>query len=539
MVKHLGYHFTPSGLTPASVVWPVLLGKVERLVCNLSKRSFSIPTRMMLFRSLVLPRLTYTSMMIPPRPEDVKAVDKLQWKCLWNGRNHGLVNRATCLRPTTSGGLGAINIHLYFRCQLLDWVKRLYAYPMDPWQQALELRLMTALRVNGKSHRGDPFTQQLIQSQLKLPKPWISIIKAWKILGGGLINPPPSRNGLLTWSITRNPHLRLDTRNLRSLQHIGNVWRLGDIWDPKDKSWKPPKRKCKRIQELALHKQTALIADYVDNQFPDIPENDESPPTAHLKALGIRPSAQADVVDLANLRYERFYKQVVMATQEQDEDALQLAVMINHTTNCSSPMAFWRDLRTPWRDRKSSDLHWLLLHNGVRTGPILLHYNLNVDASMCKACNLEESMRHLFWDCHLAKDNWHFLLRLAKQLWPTAEIYAPPMRWTIIKTGLCLKNIGGRHAKGVWSALFGVMLRVIWRTRNAAHFDGEHKSMKGIRMRFTTAITDWVKIQHRITRKSKQELAVFEQAWCVNGVLAGITSEDRLVIRPATKLVKF
>ena len=79
IVKHLGYHFTPSGLAPASVVWPVLLGKVEHLVCNLSKRSFSIPTRMMLFRSFVIPRLTYTSIMIPPRQEDVKTVDKLQW----------------------------------------------------------------------------------------------------------------------------------------------------------------------------------------------------------------------------------------------------------------------------------------------------------------------------------------------------------------------------------------------------------------------------------------------------------------------------
>ena len=91
----------------------------------------SMSGRVMLLGSLVLSKASYYMDLISLHKLDIKNLEKIYFKTLWDGKERSPVDRRICQLPWDAGGIGAKDIELWSRCKAAMWIKKLKENSID------------------------------------------------------------------------------------------------------------------------------------------------------------------------------------------------------------------------------------------------------------------------------------------------------------------------------------------------------------------------------------------------------------------------
>ena len=108
------------------------------------------------------------------------------------------------------------------------------------------------------------------------------------------------------------------------------------------------------------------------------------------------------------------------------------------------------------RDRRSSDLLWKVVINRLPVGAKIHHFSTHYHC-LCAGDHIE-TVRHLFWECVVARRVWRAALVLLNRVYP-------------LVTGIsCVSALFGKspHRRihsSIWHALHGSVVSAIWASR--------------------------------------------------------------------------
>ncbi|KAI9225913.1 MAG: hypothetical protein DHS80DRAFT_33258 [Piptocephalis tieghemiana] len=209
------------------MIWPETLSKVASQAEALRDHHLTLRGRVLAIKALLLSRVWYVALVIPPGPGDLKRLEKLVWAYLWKGRTRGLVKRETCRLPVRQGGLGMPSSpQKMIESRLITWITRFHTHPSGAWQRILTSRMTLPSLDHRPPARINPFLQP--RSPLKLtalPCPWPRIIRRWRREGGDIFRLSflsPSSLSLLP--MVDNPNLALPGPIQRTFTRSCGVW---------------------------------------------------------------------------------------------------------------------------------------------------------------------------------------------------------------------------------------------------------------------------------------------------------------------------
>ena len=159
--KYLGFLVGPDVVD--STLWQQVVDKTIRTLALWSRRSLSLSGRTTVIRTLATSKLWYVASIVAVDADSVKTLERALFKFLWNGKPAGLVNRAVCYAPITTGGLNVPSVDAMLQALHVSWLKRLLDNTDSYWkdlaydelrhspvslQRQLDLRVIMATLTN-------------------------------------------------------------------------------------------------------------------------------------------------------------------------------------------------------------------------------------------------------------------------------------------------------------------------------------------------------------------------------------------------------
>ena len=94
----------------------------------------TLPLSTTVVRTLATSKLWYVASIVAVDAESVKTLERALFKFLWNGKATGLVNRAVCYAPITTGGLNVPSVDAMLQALHVSWLKRLLDNTDSYWK---------------------------------------------------------------------------------------------------------------------------------------------------------------------------------------------------------------------------------------------------------------------------------------------------------------------------------------------------------------------------------------------------------------------
>ena len=122
----------PVGSVSPDDVWHPITKKIENTFRLFNCRLLSVYGRAKLVNVMILSKLWYVAIVVPPPPHYVRLVQKRAFDFLWSSRNEP-VRRDTMYLSTEEGGVGIVNIKLKVQSLILMQVSKVVMNKDSPW----------------------------------------------------------------------------------------------------------------------------------------------------------------------------------------------------------------------------------------------------------------------------------------------------------------------------------------------------------------------------------------------------------------------
>ena len=111
------------------------LDSVKKLINIWSSRGLSIYGKVMIIKSLIIPKLVYISSLLPTPKEIIQELNQLLFKFLWKGTDK--VTRLSAINEFENGGLKMIDLESMIQSLRLAWIKRFLGANDGKWKSYL------------------------------------------------------------------------------------------------------------------------------------------------------------------------------------------------------------------------------------------------------------------------------------------------------------------------------------------------------------------------------------------------------------------
>ena len=135
-VKALGVFFTYDKKLLHLKNYSEKIDDIKKLINIWSSRGLSIYGKVTLIKSLLIPKIVYTSSLLPTPEHIVKELNQLLYKFLWKGKDK--VTRASAINNYEDGGIKMIDIESLIKSLRLSWLKRVFGENSGAWKNYLE-----------------------------------------------------------------------------------------------------------------------------------------------------------------------------------------------------------------------------------------------------------------------------------------------------------------------------------------------------------------------------------------------------------------
>ena len=123
-VKVLGVFFTYDKKLLHLKNFSEKIDDIKKLINIWSSRGLSIYGKVTLIKSLLIPKIVYTSSLLPTPEHIVKELNQLLYKVLWKGKDK--VTRASAINNYEDDGIKMIDIESLIKSLRLSWLKRVF-----------------------------------------------------------------------------------------------------------------------------------------------------------------------------------------------------------------------------------------------------------------------------------------------------------------------------------------------------------------------------------------------------------------------------
>ena len=134
-IKALGVFFTYDHKLSHSKNFSEKIVDIEKLINIWSSRGLSVYGKVTLIKSLLIPKIVYTSSLLPTPEHIVKDLKHILFKFLWKGKDK--VTRASTINNYEEGGVKMVDIESLIKSLRLSWLKRIFSDNSGAWKTTL------------------------------------------------------------------------------------------------------------------------------------------------------------------------------------------------------------------------------------------------------------------------------------------------------------------------------------------------------------------------------------------------------------------
>ena len=424
----LGVHFCQNKINSEELNLTQSLDRCLKCLDIWSRRHLSIIGRITVIKSFALPKLLYAMTNLPISEAYVKAVNKMFYKFLWEGKPDK-VKRTTIEKEYHKGGLKMINIEHMIKATKALWVKRLVNDQKATWTLYLRSFLDIPLEDAFKSS----FSKTCIP--FEIPDFYHQVFYAWAEVKelSSLTNVNDC------WSIRReyisyNKNLMVGGDYYNSYWgndlHNADIKIIHDICKDDGSFLTKIEIENKYHTHLCDMAYNSLIC-AIPKLWKTLLKKQKIPENAISSNESITLSMRKTVKPLASIVNRELY------TIYSDQNKIE--------PNCKKQWAPIFDISdTEWksyfeiakadRNAKIKSFQFKIIHNIFPCNKTVSHWNESVHSN-CYFCNDVEDLCHYFYNCPCTRQFWDSL-----QTW--------------------INNIGINHTFSCQSVLLGVISKV-------------------------------------------------------------------------------
>ncbi len=130
-IKYLGIYLTTDDGECKQMNWQSKIEKMQKLVDSWRTRKLTLQGKIIIIKTLVLPKIIFPASILPIPDDIIKVIDKLLFHFLWNRSEK--MERKVLISDYSDGGLCMIDTESHFMALKAAWVKRIYKGLNDIW----------------------------------------------------------------------------------------------------------------------------------------------------------------------------------------------------------------------------------------------------------------------------------------------------------------------------------------------------------------------------------------------------------------------
>ena len=138
-IKALGIFFTYDKKLLYMKKFTEKLDNIKKLTDIWSSRGLSLYGKVTIIKSLLLPKVVYTSSLLPTPENIIKELNCLIYNFLWRGKDK--VTRKSAINDYEGGGIKMVDIESMIKSLRLAWLKRIFGDNSGAWKNYLEYLL--------------------------------------------------------------------------------------------------------------------------------------------------------------------------------------------------------------------------------------------------------------------------------------------------------------------------------------------------------------------------------------------------------------
>ena len=363
------------------------------LIHHWSKRFLTVLGRIVVVKSLLLPKLNHLILALPhPDKEIVKEIDSMFYKFIWGGKVDRVSRNHTAL-PTTKRGTNMIQFEHFARALKITWIRRLLKYDAD--NKILNL-FMAITPISNFDFSSVIYWDKIINSCKNTF--WKSVFSAWKDFV--LVLNPNNREEVLRSSIWHNAKIKVGNKSVlyktwydHGILYINDLLTKEGEFISVDDMYRKYGVRTNFLRLLGLRKA-------IENSFSNMLGQSKNVLQLPFQSLHVK------TVRLDTKGCKRFYN-IFQSGNKVEYKCINKwnALLASHISEVDwCKICFYN-----WKSTHDVKLKWFqfrILNRILGTNSLLVKIGRSDDASCTFCGEVEESIIHLLWDCQVTQKIW-------------------------------------------------------------------------------------------------------------------------------------
>ena len=413
MVKALGVYFGHDVKKKIQTNWEDKISQVEKCLKVWDKRNLTLIGRIMIVKMLAVSKFTFLSSVIECTESYVKAINKMLFSFIWNGKRDK-VKRDTMIGGKLEGGLKMVDYRLKDKALKVTMLKRILE-PGDERWKIIPLHYFNKTGQNSLLFNANRLPDECINGEMDMPIFYKQLLMSLNSCKHKAKSPPCTATSVRQQMIWGNEWITYKGKSLWYTRWIkSNIVYVNDLFDPEGNF----------VEQLIYDKienKTNIIPEMykLKNAIPATWKNIllQDPCKIHVKHPSV---SEICFINRGHLLYLR---DVTSAG-----NIYQILVDINKKPPCTK--AYWNkvfhDKNITWtyvysekicnvKEQKIVAFNFKILNNILATPYKLYKWKL-AENEICHLCFSTGDLDHMMLKCSYFKDYYVTVLRVFKLL---------------------------------------------------------------------------------------------------------------------------
>ncbi|MCP3887294.1 MAG: hypothetical protein GY702_00255, partial [Desulfobulbaceae bacterium] len=382
-IRYLGIHIGHETLLCEKLNWTSKIEELQKLLDSWRTRNLSLQGKILIIKTLALPKLVYSASMLEIPDNIVKKINKIIYTFLWGKVDK--IERNVLINDYENGGLRMIDIESHFMSLKAAWIPRIYNNSNDTWTH-IPLTYIQNITNGYLFDMKIPSVKKMPRMNM-IPPFYQEVILAFCKANNNVINNKSTFFQQIIWG---NNNFLVNGTCLYSQSFIdsGFIF-ICDILN-QDGHFKDDiftKLKCKHHYLRVIEIIKLALKPYKSFRFNDdaIIQYDKQ------------------TCDLTDKKSKYFYSRIVKNKQRQSKAIRKWSEYFDIHVDWTNVYA--HKIYTQL-EMKIADFNYKMLHNIIPTGKNLLKWK-KIDNASCIYCKIHiHDLKHMLWDCSCLNDIW-------------------------------------------------------------------------------------------------------------------------------------
>ena len=390
-MRILGVHFSYNNEIFKEKNFQDVVNKIEKVLAIWRWRNLTLAGKISIFKSLAFSKIVFISYLSNVPNSIINKIEALQKEFIWNGKTPK-IKHSTLISDYEEGGLKDIDVKSKIKSLNLSWIKRLYGEGFHPWKN-IPLKLIE------QSFCQNIFYPNMeITPPLSFPKFYKQILLSWSELSQ---NPITVKN-ILNQPIWFNRFIKIQNAPIKKMLPIElfifNFFENGILlyWDVFKNKYDLQNKDYFKWRQIVTAIPTAWKTCIAENPLEQV----TTPPLQHVLQL-------TKEIPLDKLTSKFLYTLFLHKIKKSPSSHVAISNEINdQNINWTT---VYNSGRKTTIDSYGRMFHYKCSHKTLFLNKMLFRMNI-AQNSLCSYCKTsDETIPHLFFDCHIIKNLWNEL----------------------------------------------------------------------------------------------------------------------------------